>query len=610
MDRPRHRIAVAAGLLVLTCLVQVMLIRRATVPGLDSVRFVESARRIDADGFIHTAQHQQEQPLFAAWLWFVHEGLERSVGPFRSSWAVSSQLAAAIPLVLAIVPVYFLSIRLVGSAAALAGALLFCVLPEVSRLGADGLSDSTHLLFVALAFWAMVVYLTRTADRRASAPGTGPSVAAWQGTDTESRPARPCPSPPWVGNPLWLFAAGMLVGVALLVRAEAIVLPAALVVTLAAFQFQVHRRQPWLKLAGALGCLALGAATVQAPYLVAVGATSPDTAIQRLLGRHEAKELEPPQTMSPIAAADVWLLDDAEPMSFATKDPTTSLRRRGYAAAAVQFAEELAAAFAYLVGILALYGVWRWRPMRARPVDRFVQVYFLLFSVAVIHFASREGYVGARHLLTLVVAGIGFAGYGTLAAGQRAATWKHARTRADGQGERRPAADLCGSRWAPAMVLVAAMICLIEAVEPLHASRAGHRLAAEWLAVEADTPGPVLDTRGWTALYSGRPTYRYDNARAAFCHPRLAYVVVERRELERKSRRCRSLRRLLEVAARPVAEFPGVERIHRRQQPVIVYRWDAARFARWVAGARDGFPVARKENRHARAPLRFPPERL
>jgi len=606
MDRPQHRIAVAAGLLVLTCLVQAMLIRRATVPGLDAVRFVESAQRIDTDGLIHTAQHQQEQPLFATWLWLVHEGLERSVGPFRSSWAASAQLAAAIPLVLAIVPIYFLSIRLVGPAAALAGSVLFCVLPEVSRLGADGLSDSTHLFFFALAFWAMVVYLTRPADRPANDRDAGPSVATSRETDTESRPPLPCPAPPWAGDSLWLFAAGVLVGLALLVRAEAIVLPAALVATLVAFQFQVRRRQPWLKLAGALGCLALGAAVVQAPYLVAVGATSPDTAAQRLLGRHEVKEPESPRPTSPIAAASVWLLDDAEPMSFATKDPTTSLRRRGYTAATVQFAEELAAAFAYLVGALALFGVWRLRPMPARPVDRFAQVYFLLFSAAVIQFASQEGYVGARHLLTLVVVGIGCAGYGTLAAGQCAATWKQ--TRGNAECERRLAADLRGSRWAPAMVLAAAMICLIETAEPLHASRAGHRLAAEWLAVEAEAPGPVLDTRGWTALYSGRPTYRYDNARAAFCHPRLAYVVVERRELERESRRCRSLKRLLEVAARPVAEFPGAERINRRQRPVIVYRWDAGRFARWVAGTSDGLPS--QENRHARARLRFPPERI
>ena len=50
MDRLQHRIAVAAGLLLLACLVQVMLIRRATVPGLDAVHFVESAQRIDTDG--------------------------------------------------------------------------------------------------------------------------------------------------------------------------------------------------------------------------------------------------------------------------------------------------------------------------------------------------------------------------------------------------------------------------------------------------------------------------------------------------------------------------------------------------------------------------------
>ncbi|NQT16342.1 MAG: hypothetical protein HQ582_26530 [Planctomycetes bacterium] len=406
---------------------------------------------------------------------------------------------------------------------------------------------------------------------------------------------------------MWLLAAGVLVALALLVRAEALVLPVALVVTLLAFQLQAHRRQPWPKLAHALGCLALGAAAVLAPYLAAVGATSPRTAVDRLLGRHEVEKPSPARPASEIAAADVWLLDGAESMSFATKDPTTSLRRRGYIAATVQFAEELAAAFGWLVGAFALFGIWRLRGMPARPADWFARIYFLLFSLAVIHFASQEGYLGTRHLLTLVVVGIGCAGHGLLQAGSGAA-WMHAIARNGALSEPHAPADPCRGRFAPAMVLLAAALCVVQLAEPLHVSRAGHRLAAEWLAVEADVPGPVLDTRGWTALYSGRPTYRYDNARAAFSHPRLAYVVVERRELERESPRSRTLKRLLGLAAQPVAEFPGAERANRRQQPVVVYRWDAGRFSQWVVNTSDQLPS--KESQHARARLCLPPERI
>jgi len=242
MDRKRH-IAIVAGLLALSCVVQLLLIRRATVPALDAVGFVEIAQRIDAQGFLATIRHEREQPLFPAWVWLVHEGLERTAGPARASWAASVQLAAAIPLVLAVVPVYFLSLGLVGPAPAAAGSLFFCLLPEVSRLGADGLGDGLHLLLFCLAFWAVVVYLARPVP--CQSPRNGLRVTAFM----RSGAGR---------SPMWLVVAGTLAALAVLVRAEALVLPAALVVALLAFRLRARRRRPWSALATALGCLALG----------------------------------------------------------------------------------------------------------------------------------------------------------------------------------------------------------------------------------------------------------------------------------------------------------------------------------------------------------------
>ncbi len=611
MDRKRH-IAIVAGLLALSCVVQLLLIRRATVPALDAVGFVEIAQRIDAQGFLATIRHEREQPLFPAWVWLVHEGLERTAGPARASWAASVQLAAAIPLVLAVVPVYFLSLGLVGPAPAAAGSLFFCLLPEVSRLGADGLGDGLHLLLFCLAFWAVVVYLARPVP--CQSPRNGLRVTAFM----RSGAGR---------SPMWLVVAGTLAALAVLVRAEALVLPAVLVVALLAFRLRARRRRPWSALATALGCLALGGGLVFGPYLAAVGANSPRAAVARILGRYEPEDqAESPGPASAIGAtgASVWRLADDEPMSFAPKETTVSLRRRGYAAATIELAEESAEAFGYVIGALALFGVWRLRRQLVRPVDRFAQIYCLLFASAVLHFAANEGYVSARHLLTLVVIGVGPAGYGAIALG----TWIGGRNPAAApdeapSGPKRGQVPLAGtarsglrtswgcafspSRIAWATVLAAAAVCFVEAVEPLHASRLGHRLAAEWLAREA-APGLVIDTRGWTGLYSGRTTCRYDDGRAAFGHPQLAYVVLERRELEYASRRSRTIARLLDVAARPVAAFPDPKRGHRRQHSVVVYRWEADRFRRWIAGQSQGRPT--RENQHARARSHVPRERL
>ncbi len=607
MDRKRQ-IAIVAGLLALGCLVQAALIRRATVPALDAVRFVELAQRIDAQGLVATLRHQREQPLFPAWVWLVHGGVESVAGPQRSSWAMSVQLAAAIPLVLAIVPVYFVCLRLVGPTAALAGALLFSVLPEVSRLGADGLGDSTHLCFFCLALWAVLAYLGAggrqpnrvQGSRHERVQGSGFRVQeeASRGDSVEARdrskpvddrvgpPPLPCPVLRTGRDPRWLLVAGMLIALAVLVRAEGLVLPGAVVIALAAFQLRSRYRQSWPRLAAAFGCLAIGCGIVFLPYLVAVGATAPRAAIARILGRGEPPEEVEALGPTPTAAAlqaDGWRLADDEPMSFATKETTISLRRRGYVAAGVQLADELADAFSYVVGALALFGLWRLRRRLVRPEDWFAQLYCLLFSLVLLHFAAKEGYVSARHLLTLVVLGTGFAGYGALDLGRSIALWTRLGSRDPAASECRKPVTPYGPVLAWTVVLLAGVVCLSEAVEPLHASREGHRLAGEWLAKQGDSPGPILDTRGWTGLYSGRTTYRYDRAAAAFGDPQLAYVVLERRELDYGSRRSRTLEHLLNVAGQRVAVFPGPQPSASGQGAVLIYRWLPERFTRWVA---------------------------
>ena len=590
---PKRRLTITlVGLVGLCCLMQVVLIARATVPGLDAVRFVGIAKSMDQDGLLETVTASSEQPLFPVWVWLVHQGVERMAGQSRSSWATSVQLAAAIPLVLAVVPVYFLSTRLVGPSAALVGTLLFCTLPEVSRLGADGISDSTHLLLFCLALWATVAYLrpgvwipelvcvdtspTRKRGKRGVHPSLalrasvtgetcGPSVeeagSAVRLPDTKA-PVPEIGSSWDGGSPSWLLLTGVAAALAVLTRVEGLVLPVALLAALTLLQFRANWRQSWAKMATAIGCLALGAGLVFAPYLIAVGATTPGTALARMLGRHEAaEESRPSETRlatSPLAAS-VWTAG-VEPTSFAPKETTVSLRRRGLIPATTQFLEELADAFGYLPAAFALFGVWRLRSMLVRPVDRFLQVFCVLFSLAVLHFAAREGYLSARHLLPLVVVGIGCAGYGVLETG---------RWRVSGRGL---------ITWGT--VLIISSVCLADSLGVLHANRKGHRLAAEWLARQPYTSGIVLDTRGWTGLYSGRVTYRYDDAQAAFSHPQLAYVVLESRELEYDSSRSQTLRRLLHAAAEPAAVFPALA--EPGQHTVEVYRWNAKRFRRWA----------------------------
>ncbi len=545
---PKRHLVVVAGLLGLSCLVQVAVVHRSTTTGLDAVRFVGIAQSIEQQGLLSAVRTHREQPLFPAWVWVVHGGLQRTVGEFPSIWAASTQLAAAVPLVLTIVPLYFLLLRLVGGAAATAGSFFFCLLPEVSRLGADGLSDSTHLLFFCIAFWAMVEHLER---RKKGFSG------------------RACP-------PLWLLLAGGATAVAALARVEVLVLAGALAVTLAAFQLLPGRREPWGRLAAASACFLLGLVLVWGPYLAAAGVATPRAAAARILGRHRVEAERGRPDRAEIARS--WLLPGGEPMSFDVKERSISLRRRGYAAAAVRFGRKLADVLGYWIGGLALWGAWRLGRVggRASAGDRFVQVFFLLFSLVVIRFSAAEGYLAARHLLALAVAGMGAAGFGALELGSllgRLAPAACALLPTRRQAWKTPAVA-----WA--LVALAGVACVPQTMARLHHSRLGHRAAGQWLAEQAGLPGTVLDTQGWTGLYSGRQTYAYEEARAALSDPRLAYVVLEGRETEYESGRSRTLRWLVETAARPVAEFPQPAARRPNQQPVIVYQWYADRFLR------------------------------
>jgi hypothetical protein len=110
---------------------------------------------------------------------------------------------------------------------------------------------------------------------------------------------------------------------------------------------------------------------------------------------------------------------------------------------------------------------------------------------------------------------------------------------------------------------------LIVTSHPLHESHVQHRRAADWLHANAEPLTAVLDQQGYTALYTGRTTYRFDAAENAFADSLLAYTLVERADLEADTRRGASLRTVLGGADRAVARFDD-ER-GRREHDVLIF---------------------------------------
>ena len=596
MSSTRHHILVLLVLLGFCTLVQVVSIRRAVVPGLDAVRFVEFAQAIERDGLLPTINARWEQPLYPTWVCVVHRGLTFFAGDGPSRWADSAQLAAAIPLVLCVVPLYLLMLRLVGPASATIGGLLYCVLPEVARLGADGISDTTHLLLFAVALWAMVENLRgqgREARGEGRKVGMSTRSSAWHPAD-EKR--------------CMLLVAGVAVALAMLVRTEAALLAVTFLLMPkweGAKEDGLSPRQPFRRIRpwrlGALArgfCriaydrayttryFALGMALVLLPYLATVGAWTPKAAMGRLIGRPQVEEAAE-QSSSQLSVADTpqdalpfGLLADGQPLAFDVKEPGHSSRRRGFATSASRFLHKLADIHGYWIGLFALLGTWGLRRQASRDVDRLLQIYFVLFCGVVFWFSAREGYLEARHLLTLVAVSLGAAGYGVLLSAHALVEGTRHSGTANQPVLPHDRLAALGRPSASSWLLVAVVVAMYLPVvwRPLHGNRRPHRAAAAWLAGQTDSNALVLDPRGWTGLYSGCPTVRYENARQTFADPRLAFVVLENRETTTDSPRSRTLRQLLATAAETVLHVEATSPAD-PGGAVTVYRWRAERFS-------------------------------
>ena len=614
----RH-LLVLVSLIALSGSVQVWMVSRAVVPAQDAVRNVAIAQLIERDGLWTTWQGETGRPVFPLLVEATHELWRPWLGSTRDGWARSVQIAAAVPLVITVVPLYLLLVRLLDARSAAAGTMLFCVMTEPARLGADGIADSTHLLFFTVAMLAAVIFFDRVTtslgeskkrdgmSRRAAVVAGLPTVPREGETFGRRGDAVGRPRHNNVGRPrhntssaehrrdrrnrrdplaaLCIAMAGAACGVALLAKSEAMVLIAVIAASIVLLQVRAAWRQPWPRVAVGLGCFALALMSVVTPYVLLAGPNDTNEALAVLRGRNDPADwtiLNPPPASDNVSDAAAhragtiqtlrtWRLADGERLSFAAKERGVSSRFHGYRAAVGEFLSEIGLALHYFMLPLVVFGVWRSPRTRMRAAHGIMIMFCVTYAAVALHHAATAGYLSTRHVLPLVVLAVGWAGRGALELGPLLATAVTRLQRAQ------PRRDVFRPAVGWAIVVLVAVGCLPRTLAPLHQARAAHRQAAEWLATQSQAGDRVLDVRGWTGLYSGRTTYRYHGAKSAFSDTRLAFVVTERRELEYDSRRSRTLRRLLDESAIEAAAFSHPD--GRAEKDVIVYRWDAARFA-------------------------------
>ncbi|MBX7075196.1 MAG: glycosyltransferase family 39 protein [Pirellulales bacterium] len=521
-----------AGLLLAAGLAQWTVCIRAVAPAQDAVRYIAQAQRIEKDGLAATLRAQTDAPLYPALVRAAH----RLARPQGGAWLRSAQWVAASMAALCVIPVYALLAPWLGRGKAALATILFALLPEVARLGADALADSTHLLLFLTAL-ALLVSAMRDAAERAS---------RWK-----------------------LLGCGVCVGLSLLARSEALTLLPAVALAWWLVRRQLEREQV-IRLGGSL---ALGLAGVYGAYLLYTHALSLDAMQARLMGRHAADSaaLLNVATPAPIASAlpPDWRTEEGDVFDFTRKDGSTSLRRGGYLEAARQYTGEFGNLITLPLLPLMLVGVLKMRHARNCLPGRFLFLFFCMYSLLVLWHAAEVGYLSSRHLLPLAPIALGWAGHGAVIAAQWSRRWL--------AGVLAPRELLRGWRPVRLLALLLVGLCVPSLLKPAHASRLGHRRAAAWLAEHAAASDMVLDTRGWSALYTEMPTFRHEAGAQALANPALRYVVVEREELLFDSRRARTLRAVLGTSAELVGSFHAAE--VKPEKAVLVYRWDPQRFA-------------------------------
>jgi hypothetical protein len=468
-------------------------IARTLLPAQDGLKFLRVAREFQAQPWEDVVRNTDQHPLYPAAIAFVQPLIAVSLGPGPDAWRIAAQVVSALASIALLWPLFPLSRSLFDEPTARLTVLLIVLLPGLAAVGHDTLSDSLALLSFTTALWLAEVAL-RTQRLRAV---VGCAIAA--------------------GCGFWT-------------RPEIAVLPVAIGLTAL---LTVRSARAWDRL-GRVATLGVVFLAMVGSYALVKGEVSEKLALRRAIPA--------PEKTRPIRTVPQWLppgLDDPR-WDFSAKEESLRPAHVSPTHGALEAIGVWAEGMGWVLAPLAVWAAWR---VRAGGGRRLIGIYVLLFGVVLVRHAMSLGYLSSRHGLTLVVATLPWAAAGALAAFSRLAD----RWGWDEEARRRKAA----------LALAALVgVALLVQSKPAHASRWGHWAAGRWLEEHTRPGDPVLDTRGWAAFVSGRPSYDYWHVRQALTDANLAYIVVGTDELAATSRRGATLRAVLAYAAEPVAAFP------------------------------------------------------
>ncbi len=524
-----------------SAVVHLIVAARACAPAQDTIRFMNYSRRLLNEPVARVLTSEGQHPLFPVlgalvtrcMIWLGAE-------PTATTYWRCLQLTSALAGVLVIPALFWIAERVAGRVAAIWGTAIVAFSPRVVGVGADGLSDSLHLVLVA---WALVC-LCRAAER----------------VDD--------------GGKLWWGLGGILGGLAFLTRPEgALAVAVALVVLGLAAVAKRHRRAAVLR--GVTTAAALLAVFVGGFFLL-TGRLSTKASVARMVGLQVAEAestnvavivgpFSSPQRTAPFKRRPlfdnvVYVGSDGGRMAQDSfPEPHRPSEGDGHGplpaglnlwTAVHEYVKELSSATQYVGLVLACLGVPVAMRRRLNGPGAALLAIFVCFTCVLLRLYLTSGYISMRHLLVPVLCLVPFVGEGAVWLIDQFAPWAGRRLLGSASHRRRARAIALGC------LLGGLLICYIPVYwKPLHASRAGAMAAAQWLFQQAQPGDAVFDAHLISGAMAGLPTYGLAALPHAVRDPRLAFVVVDRSDLWREDHPYDRIRAFVRERGREVARF-------------------------------------------------------
>jgi Dolichyl-phosphate-mannose-protein mannosyltransferase len=444
-----------------------------------------------------------------------------------NDWQTAAQVAAAISGVLLVIPIYLSSLEVFGPSSAWLACFLIYLLPFNGHMLADTLSESTFLLFWTWGLWSTLRFLR-------------------------------------AGGPFWVPLSIAFSVLAYLTRPEGLILPVALLATIVLLSLFCSDEIPRAKRWWAIGVLVMGPILMAGPFMMMKGGISTKPSILRILGLGRA---------APAMAVERERPLDAE---------QTTAKTVALAAKAMIRAIDGATSLPLL--LLAPLGI---TASSSSPVRRryllLLGMIVVLSALAMMRLHAMSGYCTPRHAMVVawILIPASAAGLNRLAGALAQAIAKLARKEA------------FWPKLESAIRLVAVVCCFVHwgpaAVASIDPGFHGYRQAGEWLASLARPGEGVVDPKGYSLFYAGKPGYTFATLVQGVHDPSVRWVVAHEALVFGPWDYSKAVRTLV-ADRRPIRVFPA-KPAHRVSK---VYLYDLAGPGERTAGAIDPVSQSRR----------------